>query len=1232
MQYVHDKTKALFNTVKDGFDHLKKVKVLAFSLLETSDSVVTHYAIPDSKLPTHYLIDQEKILKTAYNTTNIFKDTKYKWTSFATSFEERIISDVITPTSHDIEIFERRIDKGETDSLLAEKIVLYTSNESYDDFVKKIEQSESALNFHYLIDDKKCYELVPRDLVCHHMNHNDYEKTISIVILTRSRIDIAKDRAIKLIRQIQKDTQITTYENIKTYEAEHVYSLTDDFFNEIEEGMPVTVPSQSDEQPLPTTAQSDTNPGNHIIHVRVLFPSYTTYADLEKRLIQFLGDWLIYHELTTASLYRINDLLASGDYCAYYNRLEDFKKLVDAIDHYIKELQSGNNMPEITATGIPIIDPTTSRPYYFPFEPDQKPLDETAFFMTSDTKSLDEDYIAATVEGVIQHSSRFEDAAGSFSTAMPYSGFLYEPIYPDLTVPPRNTTLFYNKNLLSPKEILKELETPYKPVIGKIANLFDPYPVDEKIAQLEMHTPIVTMEYENSSDVNTNANHFFMSRFSATEKRLVALENILATQMRYLNRLSSRININCVYYGGQSPFDKYQCIRCLKDDLVQDAAIVSLDQCLNCSRYEPILGQFYEIIREDMKPNMAQLYDDVQASHMTRNEFASFNSISDYTKSLELPTTDLTKLHMQYTADEDYDDLLKSGSHFMMNWSETSFDKQSPHINIYEYDPNKMYLNKAEAIATPYEDGFKDVKQKAFERPVYSLNSLGSGNFDSNMTSVSYGGYHLIGDFNLDPDDVRHRMMSDCEEMVKLAKEGKCLYTLGAYIKPEYTHLSPLELYDLIVQGKTVNNYSIAAERSKDDKNLKALYYDCSAFVSHMYQRAGLLKERLTSSGFASNTNFKLISNNGKSLKEMAKEAIPGDIFLFSGHVSIYAGGDEEYEASGDGETANPVPITKQCGKNKLYNTDRFKGILRHKQLAMPKLKNIQYANVTVTLDEFVGIQVTTNPKNNTKTGGKDNAYTTDREYIRKYIDPSLRMTPELKMQFFSPLSKGVPGMYTVDSINAFLNKKNSKITKMIQVDDQYNPVRDDKGNFVWVDNYQLPRAEIFIKAAEKSGLNIFFLMAIVGLEQGWCKSNFAHYSGKYMDSKGNYLLNPYSLWCYNDDPKRLKAKAKCEENGFFTIEKAIIDGAKYVAERYYGAESLSKHGRRDTIYFMRWHFANLIEGQNCSSKPATYQYATDVSWADQQAKIMYEALSYSPIGRDKALEGFDFIIPKFKG
>ena len=104
---------------------------------------------------------------------------------------------------------------------------------------------------------------------------------------------------------------------------------------------------------------------------------------------------------------------------------------------------------------------------------------------------------------------------------------LYEPVYVDLTVPPRSATSLYNVGVKDSREILDILEQKekydeestfnieteiegmitedakatdeevvlgtnikQKPVLGKIPNFFDPYPVDEKVAQLQMHQSI----------------------------------------------------------------------------------------------------------------------------------------------------------------------------------------------------------------------------------------------------------------------------------------------------------------------------------------------------------------------------------------------------------------------------------------------------------------------------------------------------------------------------------------------------------------------------------------------------------------------------------------------------------------------------------------------------------------------------------------------------------------------
>lgn len=126
---------------------------------------------------------------------------------------------------------------------------------------------------------------------------------------------------------------------------------------------------------------------------------------------------------------------------------------------------------------------------------------------------------------------------------------------------------------------------------GKMPNNEDAYPVDLKIEELETHKPDVKI-HEVTTHVHGQAAAMAAMKVGDTaEKRIIHLENIVATLMRYVFRLGSRVHINCVYYGGQSPFEKYKCIRCMQDDRISDGQMIQIDQCLNCTRYEPVFGK-----------------------------------------------------------------------------------------------------------------------------------------------------------------------------------------------------------------------------------------------------------------------------------------------------------------------------------------------------------------------------------------------------------------------------------------------------------------------------------------------------------------------------------------------------------------------------------------------------------------------------------------------------------------
>jgi uncharacterized protein YcbK (DUF882 family) len=169
----------------------------------------------------------------------------------------------------------------------------------------------------------------------------------------------------------------------------------------------------------------------------------------------------------------------------------------------------------------------------------------------------------------------------------------------------------------------------FKTSSGLPFNCCDPYPVDLKIEELETHMPKVKVDGISFSKPDGNTVTLaeqFLYAADSTEKRIVKLENILATVMRYCFGIGRRLNINCIYYGGQDRYQKYKCIRCKRDDMNGDGQIMQIDQCLSCTRYEPFLGQTYDILNE-VGANQAAILDIDQTGHIDMQEYAKLTKI-----------------------------------------------------------------------------------------------------------------------------------------------------------------------------------------------------------------------------------------------------------------------------------------------------------------------------------------------------------------------------------------------------------------------------------------------------------------------------------------------------------------------------------------------------------------------------------------------------------------------------
>lgn len=110
----------------------------------------------------------------------------------------------------------------------------------------------------------------------------------------------------------------------------------------------------------------------------------------------------------------------------------------------------------------------------------------------------------------------------------------------------------------------------------------------------------------------------------------------------------------------------------------------------------------------------------------------------------------------------------------------------------------------------------------------------------------------------------------------------------------------------------------------------------------------------------------------------------------------------------------------------------------------------------------------------------------------------------------------------------------------------------------------------IFVKAADESGLDPRYILAHAAIESGWGTSRISK-------DKNNY----FGIAAFDSSPY---ASAKSFGSG---LEAGIVGGAKWIADHYY-------HGKygQTSLYKMRWN-------------DNVHQYATDPNWDQKIAKIM---------------------------
>ena len=144
-------------------------------------------------------------------------------------------------------------------------------------------------------------------------------------------------------------------------------------------------------------------------------------------------------------------------------------------------------------------------------------------------------------------------------------------------------------------------------------------------------------------------------------------------------------------------------------------------------------------------------------------------------------------------------------------------------------------------------------------------------------------------------------------------------------------------------------------------------------------------------------------------------------------------------------------------------------------------------------------------------------------------------------------------------------------------------------------------KGQAFLEAGKKANVNPIYLVAHALLETGNGTSKlsngsitvkeiheeFGNKNSKMKDVADKKIYNVYGIGALDQDAN-LWGSEKAYSEGWFTIEDAIIGGAKWIGDGYVNSTTF----KQNTLYKMRWDF---------TTDEMWHQYATDVAWAYKQ-------------------------------
>lgn len=415
-------------------------------------------------------------------------------------------------------------------------------------------------------------------------------------------------------------------------------------------------------------------------------------------------------------------------------------------------------------------------------------------------------------------SSNLVTAAGltteiSEDTLIAYSGSNYQNFHVNnqLAIEQRNQQFDFN-------ELVKKFKVPNG---GKPSNDKDPFPVDSKIKELEEHLPRVKISSIKSCPEALPVTKECIKLSMNVERRLVRIENNLSTIMRYLWRIAARMPVNCVYYGGQSNYDRYKCIRCLKDNRIEDGQVMTFDQCMNCTRYEPIIGQIYEILNETGL-NLSEVLDECQLGYMTTDDYIHFAKAEKLQEDLPIVQKvgyATRQVRNANYAEKDFSEQWPSDAGIVMNWNLVPVEDQKPSIN-------GSAATLSSNVGTKINSGSSMVSNQAAGNTASSNSSnklLESAKKLDNLTENSFG-YNLVLEADEWLETYKDVYLKDmnrtlCNNVTNLLKEKKMEYLDNLLVcaivcasnRDANTVISDLDSIYKSLKAKNINNDVLAS-------------------------------------------------------------------------------------------------------------------------------------------------------------------------------------------------------------------------------------------------------------------------------------------------------------------------------------------------------------------------------------------------------------------------------------